>query len=213
MTYNITPKEIYNILILDDDILKLYKEIEEKEIKDGGWAFHNYEHVKNVTKIAEKILTDLNIDEDTIYKCKIACLLHDIGCIQGKEGHAQRSFEYARKFFEDKRWIFQGSDEVLDAIKNHGSGFETNSVIGLSIIIADKLDIKKTRITEEGKKIEGNRQYVHIEDITINIENGMLKINFITDGNIDMKGTMIVEKAFNYVDKHKEKILDEYLGD
>lgn len=96
---NITPKEIYSILTSDDDIFKIYTKIEEREIKDGGWAFHNYEHVKNVTKIAEKILTDLNIDEDTIYKkCKIACLLHDVGCIQGKEDHAQRSFEYAKNF-------------------------------------------------------------------------------------------------------------------
>ena len=178
MAFNITAKEIYNILMSDENILKIYTKIEEREIKDGGWAFHNYEHIKNVTKIAEKILTDLNIDEDTIYKCKISCLLHDAGCIQGKEGHAQRSFEYARNLFEDKGWIFEGSDEVLDAIKNHGSGFENNNLIGLSIILADKLDIKKTRITEEGKKIEGNRQYGHIEDITINIENEQLSTSF-----------------------------------
>ena len=158
-------------------------------------------------------MTDLNIDEDTIYKCKIACLLHDVGCIQGKEGHAQRSFEYAKKLFEDKRWIFEGSDEVLDAIKNHGSRFETNSVIRLSIIIADKLDIKKTRITEEGKKIEGNRQYGHIEDITINIENEILKINFITDGNMDMKEVnkyYFTSKVFKAIEAFSSKLNLKY---
>ena len=82
------------------------------EIKDGGWAFHNFEHVKNVSKIAEKILTDLNFDEDTIYKCKIACILHDIGALEGKEEHAQRSFEYAKKMFEDKRFLT--AKEILE---------------------------------------------------------------------------------------------------
>ena len=105
-----------------------------KEIKDGGWTFHNFEHVKNVSKIAEKILTDLNFNEETIYKCKIACLLHDVGVLQGKKEHAKRSFEYARKLFEDKNWIFEDSESILDAIKNHSSGFETNNLISLSIL-------------------------------------------------------------------------------
>ena len=42
---------------------KTYKPIEESEIKNGGHAFHNYEHVKNVTMMAEKLLKDLEFDE------------------------------------------------------------------------------------------------------------------------------------------------------
>ena len=97
-----------------------------------------------------------------------------------------------KKFFEDKNWIFDGSNDILDAIKNHSAGFETNNIIALTIILADKLDIKKTRISEEGRKIIGNRQYGHIEDVTINIQNKVLTINFITDGK------MIMEEVNNY---------------
>lgn len=209
MEFNITAKEIYDYLSSNDSILKIYIEIEKTEIRDGGWAFHNYEHVKNVSKIAEKILTDLNFNQETIYQCKLACLLHDVGALQGKEEHAQRSFEYARKLFEDKNWIFEGSDSVLDAIKNHSSGFETNNIIALSIILADKLDIKKTRISEEGKKIEGNRQYAHIEDIIINIQNDTLTINFITDGKIIMKEVnhyYFTDKVFKAIEAFSKKL-------
>lgn len=192
MTYNTTPKEIYNILHSNAEILKTYKKIEAREIQDGGWALHNYEHIKNVSKTAEKILRDLKFDEDTIYESKIACLLHDIGALQGKDGHAQRSFEYAKKLFKDRNWIFKDSDDVLDAIKNHSAGFETNNIITLSIIIADKLDIQKTRIPEKGKKIKGNRQYQHIEDVGIDIKDDIITINFITDGKI------IMEEVNNY---------------
>lgn len=187
MDYNITPKDIYDILSQNEEILKIYREIEDNEIKGGGYAFHNYEHIKNVSKTAEKILTDLNFDENDIYKCKIACLLHDVGALQGKKDHAQRSYEYAKELFIEKNWIFEDSDKVLDAIRNHSEGFENDNIIALAIILADKLDIKKTRISEEGKKIEGNRQYQHIEDILINIQNSVITINFITDGKMDMK--------------------------
>lgn len=192
MEDNITLKEIYDFLNSNDEIIKIYNEIEKKEASGGGWAFHNLDHVKNVSEIAEKILEDLNFDEDAIYKCKIACLLHDVGALQGKEGHTERSYEYAKKLFEDKKWIFKDSEIILEAIRNHSAGFETDNIIALAIILADKLDIKKTRISEAGKQVEGNRQYGHIEDILISIENNVLSINFITDGN------MILEEVNNY---------------
>ena len=130
-----------------------------------------------------RFIKDLEFDENTIYKSKIACLLHDIGALQGKENHAQRSFEYSKKLFEEHNWIFDGNESILDAIQNHSSGFETDNIITLSIILADKLDIKKNRITDAGKKIKGNRQYGHTEDINININinESILTITFITD--------------------------------
>ena len=114
----------------------------------------------------------------------------------------------ARKLFEDKNWIFEDSESVLDAIKNHSSGFETNNLISLSIILADKLDIKKTRISEEGKKIEGNRQYAHIEDIIVNIQDDVLTINFITDGKIIMKeinNYYFTDKIFKAIEAFSKK--------
>ena len=210
MNYNITPKEIYNILRNDSIIFQIYKAIEEKEIRDGGWAFHNYEHVKNVSIISEKILRDLDFDENTIYKSKIACLLHDIGALQGKENHAQRSFEYSKKLFEEHNWIFDGNESILDAIQNHSSGFETDNIITLSIILADKLDIKKNRITDAGKKIKGNRQYGHIEDINININinESILTITFITDNKLDFEEVnsyYFTDKVFKAIEAFSKK--------
>lgn len=210
MNYNITPKEIYNILRNDSIIFQIYKAIEEKEIRDGGWAFHNYEHVKNVSIISEKILKDLDFDENTIYKSKIACLLHDIGALQGKENHAQRSFEYSKKLFEEHNWIFDGNESILDAIQNHSSGFETDNIITLSIILADKLDIKKNRITDAGKKIKGNRQYGHIEDINININinESILTITFITDNKLDFEEVnsyYFTDKVFKAIEAFSKK--------
>ena len=209
MKANMTQKEVYDFLISKDDIFNIYKEIENKENEDGGCAFHNYKHVQNVSKIAEKILTDLNFDENTIYNCKIACLLHDVGALLRKDGHAQRSYEYSKKLFKDNNIVFEGSEIVLDAIKNHSSHFESDNILVLSIILADKLDITKSRITQEGKKVKGNRQYQHIEDITIHIENKEMILNFITDGNIDIREVneyYFTSKVFKAIEAFSKKM-------
>ena len=209
MKYNITSKSLYDILKQDEKIQKIYKQIEENEIQDGGWAFHNYDHIKNVSKIAEEILNSLNYDEETIYSCKIACLLHDVGAIEEKDGHAERSYEYAKALFEDNNYLFKDKDVVLDAIKNHSDGFESDNIVALAIILADKLDIKKTRISEEGKKVIGNRQYQHIEDIVVNINDNKIIVNFITDGNLDLKETneyYFTKKVFKAIQSFSNKL-------
>lgn len=209
----LSSKEVYNILVSNNEILNIYTEIEKREVRECDWAFHNIEHVKNVSKIAEKILNDLNFDEEIIYDCKIACLLHDVGALEGKEGHALRSYEYAKKLFKEKKLFFKDSELVLDAIKNHSAGFETENVVTLSIILADKLDITKKRITKEGIKVIGNRQYFHIEDVMINIAEKKMTINFLTDGNMDIKETneyYFTKKVFKAVEAFSNKLKLKY---
>ena len=184
--FNITAYEVYQELINNKEIIDIYNKIEDREILDGGYAFHNMEHINNVTNIATNLLKKLNYDDNIIYKSKIACLLHDTGVIEGKEGHANRSYEYAKELFKKNNWNFLDKDKILDAIKNHSNGFDDDNILTLTIILADKLDIKSFRITELGKRIIGNRQYGHILDILIDIKNNKLIINFITDNNLDL---------------------------
>ena len=136
-------------------------------------------------------------------------MLHEVGALEGKDEHAERSFIYAKKLFNDNNWVFEGMEDVLDAIKNHSAGFDSDNIITLTIILADKLDIKKSRISEEGLKIEGNRQYGHIEDIVINIENNMLIVNFITDSKInkeEVNNYYFTKKVFKAIDSFCKKL-------
>lgn len=76
------------------------------------------------------------------------------------------------------------------------------------------LDIIKIALSRLDVKHLKNVYIINISDTyKIDRYTDRQLIKLIDYGNIDMKGAMIVEKAFNYVDKHKEKILDEYLGD
>lgn len=201
-------EKIYQEILNDNSIKSLYSEIEITEDVEKSWAYHNFAHILNVINIVEKILLSINCDQEFIAKAKIACLLHDVGALQGKHNHSYRSYEYAQNYFKNNDIRFDGIEDVLEAIKIHSDGFDTENLIALSLILADKLDIKKSRISKEGMKIIGNRQYAHIEDIIINIDNRCLAINFVTDGNINMKEAnqfYFTKKVFKAIESFSKK--------
>ena len=207
-------KDIYVRCLNDKSIKKIYDDIGTLEDEQGGWAYHNFDHIKSVTNIVNSILSSLNYDEEFIAKAKIACLFHDVGALQGKDNHAYRSYRFANDYFQNNNISFDGIDDVLEAIKIHSDGFDTNNIIALSLILADKLDVKKTRVAKEGRNIEGNRQFLHIEDIIINIDSGTLKVNFITDGNLDrdeLNNYYFTKKIFKAIESFSNIINVKYI--
>ena len=138
-------KELYDELFNDEEIRNVYEKIGIREDEKEDWAYHNFNHIISVTNLVESILKSLNYDEKFIIKAKIACLFHDIGALEGKEGHQYRSYEFTKKYFKDNNISFDGIDDVLEAIKIHSDGFETNNIIALSLILSDKLDVKKNK--------------------------------------------------------------------
>lgn len=196
-------------MLKDNEIKDIYNKIEEYEINTGGWCYHNYNHVMNVTKMVVYILKELNFNEEDVAKGKIACLLHDTGAILGKDDHAYRSYIYAEEYFKKNDINFKNIDLVLEAIKDHSNNFDTDNIYTLALILSDKLDTKSNRVTEVGKTILGNRQYTHIKDIKISIKNNLLSINYITDKNIDIKELnefYFTKKVFNAIKSFSNKM-------
>lgn len=70
---------------------------------------------------------------------------------------------------------------VLDAIKNHSDGFETDNIITLAIIFADKIDLTKNRLNKLGYTIEGVRQMEHIKRVRVRVSGGRLFVQYIID--------------------------------
>lgn len=173
----------------DKQIITQYEKIRIFEDETGGWAYHDYNHVLNVANIVKQLLESLNYDEDFIDEALVAAILHDTGCLQGKDGHSIRSYEYAKKYFKENQIKLRNEKMVLEAIKKHSDGFDTNNIIQTVIVLADKIDIKRTRISKAGCEVIGNRQYQYIEDINIKIEENQLTIKFICDNQIDLKET------------------------
>lgn len=209
----ICMKNLYNKIKNDTLIIDIYNKIHKYEDEKKGWAYHDYNHVLNVSSIVENILSMLNYDEELIYSAKIASILHDTGALQGKDSHAFRSYEFSKKYFEDNNINFKNQEHVLEAIKIHSDGFDTDNVIALSLILADKLDVKYTRVAQAGKMIIGNRQFCNIEDITVNTENDMLIFNFKTNSKLNLKELneyYFTKKIFKAVDSFCNKVSKKY---
>ncbi len=180
---NETFEKIYN----DKLIREIYDKINKRENEnENAWAHHDFSHVKNVIKMTEQILLSLNYEDKTlIEEAKIAALLHDIGALEGKENHAERSYEFAKKYFEENNINLENKELILNAIRNHSSGFDTDNIVQLALILADKLDIKSTRATKSGLNIKGMRQIQYIKDIVINMDKTNISIKFVCDKNLD----------------------------
>lgn len=175
----------FNKIANDKTIINIYNKISEFEDLDKVWAHHDLDHVKNVAKLVESLLRQLEYEESFIEEAKIAAILHDIGAIEGKKNHALRSYNFAKKYITENNIILKNKDLVLDAIKIHSDGFDSDNIIALTLILSDKLDIKHTRVAKEGYNIKGMKELQYIQDIYVVIKNKNLKIQFICDDKIN----------------------------
>ena len=196
-------------IVNDEKIIQQYNKISEFEDLDKGWAHHNLEHVKNVSKLVEVLLKKLNYDEDFIEEAKIAAILHDVGALEGKNNHALRSYEFAKKYFDENNILLKNRELVLDAIKSHSDGFNSDNIMTLTLIISDKLDIKHTRVAKEGYNVKGMRQLQYIKDILVDIDNKNLEIKFICDYKIninELEEFYFMIKVFRAIKTFSEKM-------
>ncbi len=196
-------------VVNDEIIIKTYNKISEFEDLNKGWAYHNIEHVMNVANTIDVLLSKLDYNKNFIEEAKIAAILHDVGAIEGKKGHALRSYKFAEKYFVDKSILLENKDLVLDAIKTHSDGFDSDNIIALSLILSDKLDIKYTRVAKEGYNIRGMKELQYIRDIVIDIDNKELIIRFICDLKInkqDLEEFYFTKKVFDAISSFARKM-------
>lgn len=179
-------KQIFTKIYNDMEIREIYNAINKRENDNvDAWCHHDFNHVNNVKDLVVEIMTKFKFEEDFIEEAKIAAILHDVGAVQGKQNHAERSYEFAKDYFVRNEINLPHSDLVLEAIKNHSYGFDSDNIIQTSLILADKLDIKYTRPTRSGLEVEGNRQFKNINDIIIDIKQDTLEVFFITNEELN----------------------------
>lgn len=199
----------FNKIVNDKTIIDIYNKISEFEDLDKGWAYHNLAHVKNVAKLVESLLKQLGYEESFIEESKIAAILHDTGAIEGKKNHAMRSYNFAKKYISDNNIILKNEDLVLEAIKIHSDGFDSDNTIALALILSDKLDIKYTRVANEGYNIKGMKELQYIKDILVDIDNKNLKIQFICDdkiNKIELEDFYFIKKVFKSIISFSNKM-------
>lgn len=205
--------KIYNKVLNNKEYLELVNKIEQIHfITDGKWDWeHGLGHYKRVADYVNKILVQLNADDRTIELGMVAALLHDIGLSESgieKIDHALKSSKMFKKFIFDTN-ITKEEEEVLEhAIADHSKGNNINSLIGLSLVLADKLDVTYHRTKNSSIQDEINKEVQKIKnvDIEINDTELIVRYNTIGDFNINIlrsweKAITIPQKIANYLNK------------
>ena len=203
---------LYDKLLNNEEYLNTVKEIEKiKFITDGKWDWeHGLGHYKRVASYVNKILIDLNADYRVIELGMTAALLHDIGLSKGdKVDHAIESSKIFTKFL-DKNDITESEEEILrQAIMDHSKGNDIKPLVGLSLVLADKLDVTYDRTINSSIQDTINKEIQKIRSVDINITDDNLIVYYKTIDNFDInilknwpKAITIPYKVAKYLNKN-----------
>ena len=180
---------LYDKLLGNETFLNAAKKIENIHfITNGKWDWeHGLGHYKRVAEYVKIILLQLGADERTIDLGMTAALLHDIGLLKGdKVNHAVESSKIFINFI-DKNDITQDEEETLrQAIMDHSKGNNIKSLVGLSLVLADKLDVTYHRTKNSSIQDKMNKEIQKIQNVDINITDKDLIVQYTTDDNFDI---------------------------
>ena len=180
---------LYDKLLGNETFLNAAKKIENIQfITNGKWDWeHGLGHYKRVAEYVKIILLQLGADERTIDLGMTAALLHDIGLLKGdKVNHAVESSKIFINFI-DKNDITQDEEETLrQAIMDHSKGNNIKSLVGLSLVLADKLDVTYHRTKNSSIQDKMNKEIQKIQNVDISITDKDLIVQYTTDDNFDI---------------------------
>lgn len=180
---------LYEKLLHNNNYRKTVKKIENiRFITDGKWDWeHGLGHYKRVAQFTKEILSQLKVDERNIELGMVAALLHDIGLVKGdKIDHAIESSKIFMNYL-DKDDISKEEEETLkQAISDHSKGNNIKSIIGLALVLADKLDVTYHRTENSTIQDTMNKEIQKIKKVTIKITNEDLMINYTTDDDFNL---------------------------
>ncbi len=180
---------LYEKLLHNNNYRETVKKIENiRFITDGKWDWeHGLGHYKRVAQFTKEILSQLKVDERTIELGMVAALLHDVGLVKGDK--IDRAIESSKIFMNylDKDDISKEEEETLkQAISDHSKGNNIKSIIGLALVLADKLDVTYHRTENSTIQDTMNKEIQKIKKVTIKITNEDLMINYTTDDDFNL---------------------------
>lgn len=203
---------LYDKLLNNEQYIKTVKRIEQmKFITNGKWDWeHGLGHYRRVADYVKKILIQLNADERTIELGMTCALLHDIGLSKGdKKDHAIESSKIFSRYIDKNDVSLEEMKIIRQAILNHSKGNNIQSSIGLSLVLADKLDVTFHRTINSSIQDWVNKEIQKIKKVDIVIDDKNLIVKYFTEASFDVpvlkswkKAITIPKKVAEYLNKN-----------
>lgn len=174
--------------IKENKEINTYIESADRYLADIGYTEHSFKHVLRCAAVVEEILESLGYDKRIIELGKIAAYMHDIGNVVNRAGHARSGALMAFYILEKLGMDTEEIAMIVSAIGNHDeSSAYPVSIISSALIIADKTDVRRTRVRKEMKEfdIHNRVNYAAIKSrVVVDKENKTLNLNLIIDTTI-----------------------------
>lgn len=127
--------------------IKSYIENADKNLEQMGFSEHSFGHVTIVAENAGMILEILGYDDRTVELAKIAGYMHDIGNVVNRVNHALSGANMAFRLLDKMNVPPDEICKIISAIGHHDEGTAIPlSPISAAIIIADKTDVRRSRV-------------------------------------------------------------------
>lgn len=115
-----------------------------------GYTEHSFAHVGRVASVAENVLRALGYSAHDIELAKISAWLHDIGNLVNRKDHAQSGALMAQQILVRLGVPYADVAAIVTAIGHHDESVaEPVTPIAAALIIADKADVRRTRVRRE----------------------------------------------------------------
>lgn len=177
----------YIDIINSDYFRQTYSKVEE--IKKDYPVNHGFIHINNVIKNAKRLAKTFKLTKNEKELLLVACTLHDIGYLSGRDDHAQNGSIIAKEIL--KIWDFNNSDiEIItNAIKNHGGKQKEDfqDRVSMCLIIADKLDFINSRYDKSKLKESYLKIFPNINDTYLDYKNNKLILNIFINQNFSLE--------------------------
>lgn len=139
-----------------------------------------------------------------------AALLHDIGLSKGdKVDHALESSRIFKNFIEREDLTEDEFEVLKQAIQDHSKGNKITSLVGLALVLADKLDVTYHRTINSSIQDAMNKEIQKIKKVDIKITDECLIVHYFAKNDFDFnrlhdwpKAVTIPYKAANYLNKN-----------
>jgi len=134
-------------VIRKDSAVNAYIAAADSALAALGYTEHNIPHLTTVAERAADILKGLGYDGHTVELARIAGYLHDIGNVVNRVNHSQSGALIAFDILNRYNMPSEDIAEIISAIGNHDEGTGVPiSPIAAALIIADKSDVRKSRV-------------------------------------------------------------------
>lgn len=133
--------------------IKCYIDQADLSLKTLGFTEHSYAHVTRAAVTAHMILKTLGYSDREAELAKIAGYMHDIGNVVNRIDHAQSGAVLAFRLLDKLGMEPPEIALVISAIGNHDeSTAAAVNPIAAALILADKTDVRRTRVRNRDLK-------------------------------------------------------------